>query len=100
MATLDEAVLQSVANTNFKTITDLGVTEALGHQSRLNKIAEAGVARAIESIHGTSVEEGLGLAAAQRGDLSKVVAELGNITAALGQMMKGLALTPPPSGGA
>jgi hypothetical protein len=100
MATIDQSTFEAVNNGNFKAIADLATAEALGHQSRLNGIKEAGMAKAIEAIHGTNVEEGLGLAAAQRGDLAKIVAELGNVSASLGQMMKGLALTPPPTGGA
>ena len=97
MATLDEGILQSIANSNVKAMAELGVQMTLGHQNRVNVISETALGRTIDKLNTTDVPEGLGIAAASRGDLTKVVAELGQITAALGQFTKTLTQTPPVS---
>lgn len=99
MATLDESTLQAVNNANFKSVAEMGVLNALAHQNRMNILAESFIAKSVENIHSTSVEEGLGSAAASRGDLSKIMAELGNVVATLQQSMKGAQTTPPPTTG-
>jgi hypothetical protein len=86
---------EGVALTNFKALAEMGAINALGHSKRLDLIAETGLVTALDHLTTTSVPEGLGLSAAQGGDLSKVMAELGGVTAALQQYVKGAGATPP-----
>ena len=99
MAVLDEGVISSVINSNFKSLAELVATNAVGHQHRLQIIAETALTKSIEAIHGTSVAEGLGISAAQRGDLAKQLTDLGAAVAAIQQQMKGAQTTPPPTTG-
>jgi len=95
---LDQGVLDAVTNANFKAMAEMGVQNALAHQNRVNVIAEKAMAKSLESMDTTSVPEGLGLAAAQRGDLAKVVADLGAAVAGVQQLLKGAQTTIPTTG--
>lgn len=95
MATLDPGIVESVIGSNFKIIAEMGTINALGTQKRLDMIAETATARSIDLLNTTSVPEGLGMAAAQRGDLAKTVADLGSVVAGLQQIVKGAQTTPP-----
>lgn len=96
---LDQGVIDSVTNANFKLEAEMGVNNAISHQNRLNILAEKALAKSLESMDTLNVSEGLGIAAANRGDLAKAVADLGAVVAGLQQMMKGAQTTPPPTGG-
>ena len=73
---LEDAVVDAVANSNFKNMAEMGILNALSHQNRMNILAETLLSKAVEHVHSTSVPEGLGIAAAQRGDVAKLMAEL------------------------
>lgn len=73
---LEDAMVDSVANSNLKSVAEMGVLNSLAHQNRCNIIAETLMTKAVEHIHATSVPEGLGIAAAQRGDVAKLMTEL------------------------
>lgn len=92
---LDESILASVANANFKSMAEFSVQNLLSHQARLQILAEKALSKSLESMDTTDVPEGLGIAAAQRGDLSKVLADLGGTVASLQQMVKTAQTTPP-----
>lgn len=92
---LDESILASVANANFKSLAELATQNMLAHQNRLQILAEKSLAKSLESMDTTDVPEGLGVAAAQRGDLAKVLADLAGTVAAVQQQMKGAQTTPP-----
>lgn len=95
MANLDDSTFEAVNNANLKVFGEMQAANALSHQNRVNVIAETAMVKALDSLHTTSVPEGLGLAAAQRGDLAKIVSELGAAVAGLQQMVKGAQTTPP-----
>jgi hypothetical protein len=95
MAELDPGVLASVVNSNFKVIAETPATSLAGHSQRLQILAEKALAKSLESMDTTQVSEGLGLAAAQRGDLSKQIADLGSTIAGLQQLIKTAQTTPP-----
>jgi len=92
---LDESIIASVANSNFKTMSEIGVQNVLSHQNRLQLLAEKSLAKSLESMDHISVEEGLGLSAAQRGDLTKALAELTAILSLTQQSAKIAQSTPP-----
>jgi len=96
MADLDPIILQAVGNGNFKTVAEMGVLNSLAHQNRLNIMAEASLASVLGDLRTTSVPEGLGIAAAQRGDLGKVIMELSSAVAAIQNMLQA-PNTPKPS---
>jgi hypothetical protein len=92
---LNEEIVSAVALANFKSIAELGAINALGHAKRLDLIAETALGKTLENLHSTDVPEGLGLSAAQRGDNSKVMSELGAAISAIQQLVKGAGNTPP-----
>jgi hypothetical protein len=92
---LMEDVVQSVANSNFKNMAEMGVQNALSHQHRLNIMAETALGKVLDDMRTTSVPEGLGLAAAQRGDLSKQIMDLSAAVSAMQAQIKAGQTTPP-----
>ena len=84
---------------NYKAITDMIITDAIGHKRRTEGILEAALTKNIEAVHGTSVSEGLGMSTAMQGGLPSQIASLGMAAAALTstaqQLMKGAQTTPP-----
>ena len=92
---LDESILASVANANFKSLAELATQNMLAHQNRLQILAEKSLAKSLEAMDTVDVPEGLGIAAAQRGDLAKVLADLAGTVAGIQQTMKGAQTTPP-----
>jgi hypothetical protein len=95
MAELDPGVLASVINSNFKVVAESPAVAMAGHNERLQILAEKSLSKSIESMDTIQVTEGLGLAAAQRGDLSKQIADLGMVISGLQQMVKTAQTTPP-----
>lgn len=92
---LNPDIVEAVANSNFKMMAEASILDATAHRNRLNILAEKSLSKSLEAMDTLSVSEGLGIAAAQRGDLAKIQVELGSVTAALQQMMKGAQTTPP-----
>jgi hypothetical protein len=96
---LNDSIVEDVANSDFKVVAQMGTLDALSHQRAMNLIRETAVGKTIEALHNISVAEGLGIAAAQRGDLSKSIADLGAAVSGIQQMVKGAQTTPPQTGG-
>jgi hypothetical protein len=92
---LDESIIQSVANANFKTMAELPIQNAISHQQAMQMIREKSVAKSLEQMDTVQVPEGLGLAAAQRGDLPKVITEIIGALASAQQGTKTAQTTPP-----
>ena len=95
---LNEDIVASVANANFKSMAEIGMQNSLAHQNRLQILAEKSLAKSLEAMETIDVTEGLGIAAAQRGDLSKVIMDLSAAVAGIQQMMKGAQTTIPQTG--
>ena len=91
---LDQGVLDAVTNSNFKILAEQVSTNTAAHQNRLNILAEKALAKSLESMDTMQVSEGLGIAAANRSDLAKVVSELGSVAGALQQFVKAAQTTP------
>jgi hypothetical protein len=97
---LDPGVVDSVVNSNFKIIAEQVATNVVGHQHRLQILAEKALANSLmsmDTVH-TSVPEGLGLQTAAAGGLAGQVAALGAAVATLQQLVKGAITTPPVTG--
>ena len=95
MAALEESVVAAVSNTDFKTMAEMQVTNALSHQNRLKILAEKALAKSLEAMDTTSVTEGLGISAAQRGDLAKQITDLAAAVASMQSSIKAGQTTPP-----
>ena len=92
---LNETILEAVANANFKSNAEFATQSLLSHQMRLQILAEKALAKSLEAMDTTSVPEGLGIAAAQRGDLAKVISDLAAALSAAQIEVKAGQSTPP-----
>ena len=96
---LNETVIDSVANANFKTAAEMGVLEAQGHQSRLNAIKEASIGQIVNRMNSMDPSEAHALAKLSRSDQSSQAqsdALAASIAKALAQIV---GLPPAPAGG-
>ena len=85
---LDETIVAAVGNANFKSMAEMGVQNALLSQQRLQIMGETALGKVLDDMRTTSVPEGLGLSAAQRGDLSKTITELAGAVASIQNMLQ------------
>ena len=92
---LDPTIVAAVANGNFKSMHDLIMTNAISHQGRINTISETAMGNIIGRMNSLDVEEGLGISAAQRGDLAKQISDLAAAVASMMTSIKGGQTTPP-----
>lgn len=95
----DSSWADGIVMSNMKALADAPLLNAQAHQNRLNILAETALSRAIEAQHGTSVLEGLGVAAAAAANPAQRTSDLGGAIAAIQQLMKGAQTTPPPTSG-
>jgi hypothetical protein len=92
---LNADIIEAVANANFKTMAEMQMTNALGHQKRLDMIAEASIGTILERMNTLDVSEAAGVAGVVNADLAEVIAQLSGVVANAQQLMKGAQTTPP-----
>lgn len=95
---LDQGVLDAVTNANFKSVAELGTLAALGHQSRLNLIAESSLGQILEKLNVLDPAQAAGVTAVMSGDLGEKLGELSAAVANAQQLMKGAQTTLPETG--
>lgn len=98
MATLDEGILSSVINSNFKTLAEQVAVNTSNHQHRLQLIAESSVGQILNKMNGLDPTEAASIRGVVGADLTKAIAELGSTVSALQQLMKGAQTTLPETG--
>ena len=97
---INESILESVSTTNLKMLAELPAINAVESQQRVTGILEKSLMVGLDAMQNLGVNEGLAVAAAQRGDLAKVTTEMGNVsstTAALAEIIAKIALSTPSS---
>jgi flagellar motility protein MotE (MotC chaperone) len=95
---LDQGVLDAVTNANFKTIAEMGTLNALGHQNRLNLIAESSLGQILNRMNALDPEEAASIAGVVSSDLAEKIGELSGAVASAQQLMKGAQTTIPVTG--
>ena len=95
---LDQGVLDAVTNANFKTIAEMGTLNALGHQNRLNLIAESSLGQILNRMNALDVEEAAAISGVVSSDLAEKIGELSGAVASAQQLMKGAQTTLPETG--
>ena len=95
---LDQGVVDGVTNANFKTLAEMQTVNILGHQNRLQMIAESSVGQILNKMNGLDPAEAASIGGVVRSDLSKDVAALGAAVSSIQQMMKGTQTTLPETG--
>ena len=97
MATLDPGVVESVINSNFKTLAEQVASNTANHQHRLQLIAESSVGQIVNRMNAVDPIEALAVGGIARSDLSKELAALAASVAGIQQYIKGAQTTPPPT---
>lgn len=92
---LSEDIIQAVANSNFKAMAEMQLTNALAHQNRVNVIAESSLGTILERMNTLDPGEAAGVTAVMSGDLAEKIGELSGAVASAQQLMKGAQTTPP-----
>ncbi len=94
---LDQGVVDSVASSNFKILGEQVATNVVGHQQRLQILAEKSLANSLMAMDSTNVNvsQGLGMAAAQSGGLASQVSDLGAAVSSIQSYVKSGQTTPP-----
>lgn len=95
MANLDPGVVESVINSNFKTLAEQVASNTANHQHRLQLIAESSVGQIVNKMNSIDPVEAVSVANTVRSDLPGAVAALGATVATLQQIIKGAQTTPP-----
>jgi len=95
---LDQGVLDAVTNSNFKTIAEMGTLNALGHQNRLNLIAESSLGQILNRMNALDPEESAAISGVVSSDLAEKMGELSAAVASAQQLMKGAQTTIPVTG--
>ena len=98
MAELDEGVLAATINANFKTLAEMQTVNILGHQSRLQLIAESSVGQILNKMNGLDVAEAAAVTKVSEAGLAEKLGELGSAVAGIQQLMKGAQTTLPETG--
>jgi len=102
-----DSVVDSVANTNFKTVgesvafySSMAMGDAVAHQRRINAISEAALAKAVQNLTEVDVSEAIATKQMTTGHAAaESVGQLGAIVAALQQLVKTAQTTPPVTAG-
>ena len=92
---LDQGVLDAVTNSNFKSVAEMGTINALGHQNRLNLLAEASLGQILNRMNSLDPTEAAAISGVVSSDLSEKLGELSGAVANAQQLMKGAQSTPP-----
>ena len=95
MAELDEGILGSVVNSNFKTMAEMQVVNALGHQNRMNGLFESSMGQILNKMNVLDPTEAASVATVTEAGLAEALASLGSAVAGIQQLLKGANTTPP-----
>ena len=87
---IDQGVLDSVTNANFKTLAEQVASNAASHQNRLQLVAESSLGQVLNRMNALDPEEAASIAM-----VNGKIAELGAAVAGVQQMMKGAQTTLP-----
>ena len=92
---LDQGVIESVINSNFKTLAEQVASNTAAHQQRLQLIAESSVGQIVNRMNAVDPTEAMAIGGIGNAGLAGQVAAMGASIAAIQQLLKGANLTPP-----
>lgn len=95
---LDPGIIDSVTNANFKSLAEMQVVNALGHQNRMNAIFESSIGQIVNKMNTLDPTEAASISGVVSADLSEKISELGAAVAGIQQLMKGAQTTLPETG--
>ena len=92
---LNASIVDAVANSNFKAMAEMQLTNALAHQNRVNVLAESSLGTILERMNTLDPTEAAGVAGVVNADLAETIGQLSSAVASAQQLMKGAQTTPP-----
>ena len=95
---LDPGVLDAVTNANFKALAEQSTMNMLGHQQRLQLIAESSIGQILNRMNALDPEEAAAISGVVSSDLAEKIGELSGAVASAQQLMKGANTTLPETG--
>lgn len=94
---LDAGTLDAVNNSNFKALAEAQTVNMLGHQQRLQILAESSLGQILNRMNALDPSEAAAISGVVSSDLSEKLGELSAAVANAQQLMKGAQTTPPPT---
>lgn len=95
---LDPTIVEAVANYNFKANTERATLNMDAHQQRLQLLAEASLAKQLETMNTIGPSEAVSEGKLINSDLAAKFSELGGSISAIQQLLKGAQTTRPETG--
>lgn len=95
---LDPGVLDAVTNANFKSIAEQATINMLGHQNRLQLLAESSLGQILNKMNNLDPTEAAAISGVVSSDLSDKISQLSASVANSQQLMKGAQTTLPETG--
>ena len=95
---LDQGVLDAVTNANFKSVAEQATINMLGHQQRLQLLAESSLGQILNKMNNLDPTEAAAIAGVVSSDLPEKIGELAGAVASSQQLMKGAQTTLPETG--
>lgn len=95
---LDQGVLDAVTNANFKALAEQSTMNMLGHQHRLNLIAESSLGQILNRMNALDPSEAASISGVVSSDMAEKMGELSAAVASAQQLMKGAQTTLPETG--
>lgn len=92
---LDESIVSAVANSNFKTNSELASLNAISHQNRLQLLAESSLGLILERMNTLGPVEASAVHQVNNSNLASKLSELSAAISNTQQMIKGAQSTPP-----
>ena len=96
---LSQEIIDAVANSNFKAMAEMQLTNQLAHQQRLQILAESSLGTVLERMNTLDPTEAAGVSGVVASDLAEVIGQLSGAVANAQQLMKGAQTTVPETGG-
>ena len=95
---LDQGVVDSVTNANFKSLAELATQNMVAHQNRLNMIAESSVGQILNKMNGLDPTEAAAVTKVSEAGLGAEIAKLGAAVSSIQMSLKGAQTTLPETG--
>lgn len=95
---LDQGVLDAVTNANFKSVAEQATINMLGHQQRLQILAESSLGQILNKMNNLDPAEAASISGVVSADMAEKIGELSAAVANSQQLMKGAQTTLPETG--
>jgi hypothetical protein len=90
--------MDGVGYANYKSVAEMQTVNILGHQNRLQLLAESSLGQILNKMNGLDPTEAASVAKVSESDLAGQIAKLGASIASIQQDMKGAQTTLPETG--